>query len=303
MSQKNWFRLTVALSLALVLAILLLPPWSPVSVTSQPSPGAAAGTIAQQTSIPQEAPTALPTPVSQLRAVGGVMLDQDVLSVEDLIQATEASNWKERWDAVNALGGLKDTRAIPALVQRALHDDNPHPRWRSLWALSSVEREGSKAIPLLLTALESPDPVVVRNAGVALAFFAQPEARPELLRGLNDPDSFRRWEAVFSLKNVGDPEVVAALIPLLNEEIESETRVRQEAALALGRIGDSEAVPALLDALQKDRSPQVRWRAAMALSQLGDATLVSELKQALSTEEAPQVREHIEAAVAKLLAR
>ena len=49
-------------------------------------------------------------------------------SVEDLIEATENPDWKVRWDAVNTLGNLKDRRGIPALVNRAIYDDNPHPR-------------------------------------------------------------------------------------------------------------------------------------------------------------------------------
>ncbi len=57
-----------------------------------------------------------------------------------------------------------DRRGVPALVDRALRDDNPHPRWRSLWALSSVDREGVDAVPLLLAGLKDDDPVVVRNA-------------------------------------------------------------------------------------------------------------------------------------------
>lgn len=54
-------------------------------------------------------------------------------SLEDLLQATEDPVWKVRWDAVNALGVLKDPRGIPALVERALYDDNPHPRWLRPW--------------------------------------------------------------------------------------------------------------------------------------------------------------------------
>ena len=159
--------------------------------------------------------------------------DQGPPGVEELIKATKNPEWTVRWDAVNALGILKDPRGIPALVERALRDDNPHPRWRSLWALSATDREAQEAIPFLLEALQYPDPVVVRNAAVALAFFGQPEARPELLHGLENPDSWRRWEAVFSLKRIGDDEVASALIALLSEETEPVTRVRQESALTL----------------------------------------------------------------------
>ena len=230
----------------------------------------------------------------------GASPDQDFQTIEQLITATESPEWKARWDAVNELGLRQDPRGLPALVQRALFDDNSHPRWRSLWALSAIEREGTQAIPLFVANLEHPDPVVVRNAAVALAFFGQPEARAELLRALKDSDTFRRWEAVFSLGEIGAPEVVEALLPLSEDRVELETRVRQEVVLVLGRIGGEEVVPALLNALQEDRSPGVRWRAALALSRLGDASLRGALEQALAAEDDPMAQEYIEDALANL---
>jgi HEAT repeat protein len=225
---------------------------------------------------------------------------EEPVGLDALLAALEDPEWKVRWDAVNALGNSKDRRATAALVKRALRDDNPHPRWRSLWALSAVDPGGRDAIPLLRDGLENPDAVVVRNAAVALAFFAQPEAKPELLKALKDPDVFRRWEAVFSLKTIGDEHVVRALIPLLNESIEPAVRVRQETALTLGRIGKAEVVPALLGSLREDQSPQVRWRAAMALSKIGDPQLADTLERVLDNEQDPQVRKSVEDAVRTL---
>ena len=77
---------------------------------------------------------------------------------------------------------------------------------------------------MLLAGLDSSEPEVVRNAAVALASFRQHEAGPELIRGLNDPDNYRRWEAVFTLKNIGGPEVANALIGVLDEQKEPVTR-------------------------------------------------------------------------------
>ena len=267
---------------------------------------AAEDTLAPTTTASQEKPVATMTtePECNVNSTNGgapeLSQGQSNLNIDDLIQATEDPDWRARWDAVTAIGNLKEPKRIPALVKRALYDDNPHPRWRSLWALSAVDREGSEAIPLLLPALESADLVVVRNAAVALAFFDCPEAISELLEGLKDTDEFRRWEAVFSLRNIGDSEVAKALIRLLDETIEPAQRVRGEAALTLGRIGGGEVTPALLNALQNDTSPQVRWRSALALSRLGDASLVSQLEQALTTEQDPQVREFIEDAIASI---
>ena len=105
---------------------------------------------------------------------------------------------------------------------------------------------------------------------------------------------------MFSLRKVGDAEVATALMLLLDEEVESDVRVRQEATLTLGRIGGDGVGRVLAQALKEDSSPQVRSRAAMALSQLGETSLVRELEQALLSEVDVQVQEFIEEAIAKL---
>ena len=323
MISTRWLMLTLSLFLALTLFVLLFPPWSPLSISrrvpetlapAQPSskyedhkaafvtlhnPGSEdvqALTNGRETVKPVEQIVTSESP----KDVPEVLTGQRSDDATELIKATEHSDWRVRWDAVNSLGVLQDPRAIPALLKRALYDDNPHPRWRSLWALTAVDRDGSRAIPLLRPALHDSDPTVVRNAAIALAFFAQPEARPYLLEGLKNADSYRRWEAIFSLRNVGDPEVAKALLPLLSKEMEPEPGIRGEAALAIGDTGDRSAVPALLDVLRRDSSPEVRWRAGLAISKLGDTRFLDELKQMLSTEQDPQVRQFLGDAIAQL---
>lgn len=380
MSQKSWLSLTLLLTIALIGSVLLLPPWSPLSITSSaksqptvgapvlPTPTVAAtkGVIPSPSGIPMAVsqagedrpgttpapnppnikstspssisgdgpptflPESSPLPVTESlpvpteapppQAINTVEPAEsgspaksadtaeatpvppvgDLTDIDELIRATEDPIWKTRWDAVNALGKLKDPRGVPALAQRALLDDNSHPRWRSLWALSSVDRAGADAIPLFRAALESSNPVEVRNAAVGLAYFQQEEAIPELLNGLRDSDPWRRWESVFSLKNVGSPQVVQALVPSLDPKVEPNTRTRQETALTLGKIGNEEVVPALLTALKQDASPEVRWRAAAALYRLGFPSALDGLEQALLAEQDGHVRKNIEQAIAKL---
>jgi len=321
MRSKLRLGTIIAVLLALVAATLLPLSCSPSNITPQQDTEPTA-TVAQPTPVaPPEKKASLPPtatatqeePVTTVPvepeaddgsenngATSGSSSGEDTPDLNDLIEATEDPDWKVRWDAVNALGNLKDPGGIPALVKRALYDDNPHPRWRSLWALAAIDRKGTQAIPLLLPALDSTDPVAVRNAAVALAFFSRSEAIPELLEGLKDSDEYRRWEAVFSFRNFDDPEIAEALSLLLDEAAEPAERVRREATLTLGRVGGDEVTPTLLNALQNDTDPGVRWRAALALSRFGDASLVSKLEQALSAEQDPQVREYIEEAIAKI---
>ncbi len=271
--QKHWAKIAIVVSVVLVAAIVVLRWWPSLWVTMPHSKDASVAQAARTSEGP---------------------------NLARLIQDTGNLDWKVRWDAVNELGKLKDRRAVPALVRRALYDDNPHPRWRSLWALKAVDAKGSKAVPLLHTALEDPDSVVVRNAAIALAFFGQPEARDELLKGLADDDSYRRWEAIFSLRRIGNREVAQALIPFLQGDKEPEEKIRREVVLALGYMGSGEVISPLLDALREDKSPQVRWRAAMTLSKVGDSSVIPQLERAMRTEKDAQVREHIEKALTKI---
>ncbi|MBM3946435.1 MAG: HEAT repeat domain-containing protein, partial [SAR202 cluster bacterium] len=145
---------------------------------------------------------------------------------------------------------------------------------------SAVETDGKSAIPFFMTGLQDRDPIVVRNAAVAPAFFSRPEAKPELVRGLKDPDDFRRWEAVFSLRTVGDQQIDDLLLPMLSSKNERDDQVRGEVALALGKLGGETSVDALLVALRQDPSPQVRWRSALSLGQRGDGTVVPVMEAA-----------------------
>lgn len=277
MTPKKWTRLSIALvGLAVMGYLMLLRPWSLLKLTPLLESRPQAEPARQRTS------------------------SQSERSREDLIRDTKHWDWSVRWDAVNELGKRKDRRAVPALVERALYDENPHPRWRGLWALKAVDRTGSEAVPLLRSGLDDTDPVVVRNAAVALAFFGQAEARSELLKGLKDYDAFRRWEAVFSLRKIGSAEVAEALIPLLGEGAEPEERVRSQVALTLGYMGGQRVTLPLLEALRTDRSSQVRWRAAMTLSRVGDPAVIRELEKAMAIERDPQVRKHIALALTEI---
>lgn len=200
---------------------------------------------------------------------------------------------------IDDLGKRGDMQAIPALAERGLIDDNPHPRWRSLWALAAVERDANIAKPILLPALDDPDPIVVRNAAVALAFFGFEEGRPELLNGLLNPDDYRRWEAVFSLKEVPSPEVVDALKPLVRPENEAADNIRSEATLTLGRISGPEIVPLLFEVLQSNPAIGVRMRAAISPSRHASEDVAKQVADIMESETNEQVLDMLQDIVDK----
>ena len=117
---------------------------------------------------------------------------------------------------------------------------------------------------------------------------------------VKDPERARRWDAVFSLREIGDGDTALSILPLLDPSLELDDGVRSETALTLAAIGGPAAIPPLLDTLRNDPSPEVRWRAALGLSSAGSPELVDELKEVLATEEDPDVREGIESAIESL---
>ena len=227
-------------------------------------------------------------------------------AVPALIDATRDEVAVIRWEAVNALGsiGLADPTAalsgIAALVARALTDEDPHPQWRSLWALlafpSSVVSE--QIVPSLRQGLESEDERVCWKAAVGLAYLKQPESAALLNGGLDRRDLFECWEAIYCLSFVHDEESAALLVEVLTDTARDEI-LRQEAANTLGEIGDPVAIPALLVGLE-DPAAGVRWRAALALSKMRVLEAISAIEAALERETHDFAIEQMQQAVERL---
>jgi len=140
-----------------------------------------------------------------------------------------------RLGAANVLGIMGDPAAVTPLVE-ALEDNNRDVRWAVVKALGKIGNQG--AIPGLIGRLADDAPV-----------------RREAVRILGEI-------------GVGKPEVVDALIPLLEN---SDAKVRSETALALGRLSDPRAIAPLKSALD-DPYWSVSRDAGNALSNLGVVT-------------------------------
>jgi HEAT repeat protein len=234
-------------------------------------------------------------------------------AVAPLIEATRDEVYALRWEAVNALGfiALDDpdsaSTAIPALVERALSDDNDHVRSRSLWALSTFSEDvlgeeelvSDEVVPLLLPGLDDPDDQLRWYATVALAYFCQPEVAGLLNEGLDRDDAFEAWQAVFYLGFVHDDESVSLLIAVMLDVESRDVAQRREAALTLGKIGDPDAIPALTEALE-DPEPEVRWRAAQSLAGLLGTSSLPVLRDALARETDEPARQQMERIIADL---
>src|SRR5687768_1286033 len=53
-----------------------------------------------------------------------------------LITQGKHPDFTVRWEVVNILGEISDPAAVAFLSDKVVDDDNPHVRWRAMWALS-----------------------------------------------------------------------------------------------------------------------------------------------------------------------
>jgi HEAT repeat protein len=198
------------------------------------------------------------------------------------ISALVASHWKTRWQAAQALGDLRDARAIAPLIE-ALNDSN---QWVRIVAAEALGQIGDpSATAALIFALNDMSIWVRRASVVALGQIGDSRAiSPLTERLLRPPNS--QWPEelhVVIAKSLGaiGGEAIKNLIDALND---SDVWVSSAAARALGQIGDSQAIVPLTDLMQHE-SRWVRSATTQALAQIADARAV---RAALTADEAPR---------------
>ncbi len=196
--------------------------------------------------------------------------------------------------AIGGLGGVKDTRSVPKLLQ-LLRDEDHEVRSHAAEALGKIG--DSRAVERLLQLLSDEDISVRRYTAEALGKIGDSRAVEGLLRLLSDEDVSVRRYAAMALGEIGDSRAVEGLLQLLSDE---DVSVRRYTAEALGEIGDSRAVEGLLQLLS-DEDVSVRWRAALELGEIGDSRAVEGLLRLLGDEdEDDNVRSHAALALGEI---
>jgi HEAT repeat protein len=147
---------------------------------------------------------------------------------DESVQQLKSEDLIVRLHATKALGDTRDARAVEPLIAN-LKDEKCGST-----SANALAKIGKPAVEPLVVALKDNNPIVRRNAAVALG-------------------------------KIKDASAVNPLITALKDE---NPIVRRNAAMALGEIKDTSAVEPLTAAL-KDDSPIVRKKAAIALKEMG----------------------------------
>lgn len=214
-------------------------------------------------------------------------------AVLPLIKTTRHEDESIRWESVNLLGQIQDSRSIRSIVRAATTDEDRHTKWRAVWALSQFNRD------VVITKLRKnlKNPKTRWNAAVALAVFNFPDAGPILLEGLKSDDEWVQWEALNGIKTIATRGVENKLAGFLN--LKYSTNLRQEAVLALGSFKTRRAIAYLKRSLN-DPEPGVRWRASMALAKSESILGKRAIQSAIKKEQDHKVKEQLRADLAYL---
>jgi hypothetical protein len=187
--------------------------------------------------------------------------------VEELIKKLKSGYWENRRAAAEALGGLKDVRAVEPLIS-ALKDDDWRVRKASALALGGLK--DVRAVEPLISALKDKDWRVRRTSALALGELNDERAVEPLIAVLKDNDWDVRRAAAEVLGKLKDLRAVEPLIFALKKDVISQ--VRYNAARALGEIEDARAVEPLILAL-KDSDEGLRLNAKEALDKIKDSQI------------------------------
>lgn len=110
-------------------------------------------------------------------------------------------------------------------------------------AVSAMQRQWDRVLPILKQQLENSDEEVRCRAATAIMFVDCVGGVPTVAPLLRDPSEVVRWHVCGLMHDFGDGRAVELLIERLLSD--SDAQVRVTAAWALGAIGDPRAVPAL----------------------------------------------------------
>jgi HEAT repeat protein len=170
-----------------------------------------------------------------------------------------------QYEAAEALGDLRDEKAVAPLITALKRDEFSGVRWKAAEALSKM---GNPAVEPLIATLKHPDEDVRWKAAIALGEIGNPNAIEPLIHLLSDDDRFVRSRAAHALSMIGEQ----AVFPLIHALKKGDAGVRWGAALALGKIKKPLAVEPLIFALA-DNEAMVRAEAASALASIGTPAL------------------------------
>ena len=214
---------------------------------------------------------------------------RDPRAIPALTESLQSDSWVVRETAVKSLGNIKDYMAIKPLMD-ALNDDDKFVREAALKGLRRTVASMAKSKDLrfykpLLEALPGGDNVTREGVYDALLLGVN------TLKRFQEPSLFKQLFAALENENLyvresaarllGDIQDAAVVSPLIEAQEDNSKFVRDAAAESLQQVSDSRAIPALIQALSSDNH-EIRDEAIKVLSRFKDLDSVNQMIDALS---------------------
>jgi HEAT repeat protein len=206
-----------------------------------------------------------------------------------LVKAMTDSQPEVRYNAMRALGAIRETRAVAGLTEQFAFYKKGEGAWSALDALAQIAAPVS--VPLFKERLEDKDPYIRRAAVEGLGRAADATSVDTLEKSVSMDDALMvRMAAAFSLQKLGR-NYVARIVDLITPKVLAQA---QDYLIELGPA----VVPTLLPRLQ-DPDPVVREAVADVIGIVGDEQTVAPL-QALLTDHEASVAAAAKRAIARL---
>ena len=123
--------------------------------------------------------------------------------------------WIRKW-AIDALGNLKSTQAVPNIINFILDQNNEWVRGHAGVALAKIGDK--KTYDILINLLNDKDPVVLEFSAKALGIFGDKRAIEPLINLLSDSNAVVRISAIKALTNLGGTSVKRYLFKVIAED-------------------------------------------------------------------------------------
>lgn len=174
---------------------------------------------------------------SAVEALGKVKDQKAVNALLDFV-FTKAENWKIKIRAIRLLGTIPDQKVSDKLVtvfnNPFLNEECPAMKWNTAIALGQEFNKGSRAVDSLIEALGH-DNLLVREAAIqSLGKIGDSRAVPYLIPELRDKNFAIRFSAIKALGNIGNAEAEAFLRKVADTD--NDPYVQQAAEAALDKI-------------------------------------------------------------------
>ena len=148
----------------------------------------------------------------QVSAVEELAKMGDEKAVEALLKFVfmKSEDWRVKIRAIRLLGNIPDTGVSDKLVtifnDPFLNDECPAMKWNTAVALGHRHNKGTRAVDVLIDALNY-DNLLIREAAIqSLGKIGDPISVPYLITALNDDRFAVKYNAVKALENIGSKE-------------------------------------------------------------------------------------------------